>query len=79
MTFHYPPSLIACKRRLTDGPLDALLLNSGDPGTESQKPKVVYKLAASVGNRVTLTDLRRQFRVSTPVKVDVVHVPHIQT
>ena len=74
MTFPYPPSLIACKRRLTDGPLDALLLNSGDPGTES----VVYKLAASVGNRVTLTDLRRQFRVSTPVEV-VVHVPHIQT
>ncbi|KAL1669270.1 hypothetical protein GGF50DRAFT_123363 [Schizophyllum commune] len=63
MTFHYPPSLIACKRRLTDGPLDALLLNSGDPGKESREPKVVYKLAASVGNRVTLTELRRQFRL----------------
>ncbi|KAL1729236.1 hypothetical protein EV714DRAFT_285067 [Schizophyllum commune] len=63
MTFHCPPSLIACKRRLTDGPLDALLLNSGDPGTESREPKVVYKLAASVGNRATLTDLRRKFRL----------------
>ncbi|KAI5900272.1 uncharacterized protein SCHCODRAFT_01085466 [Schizophyllum commune H4-8] len=63
MPILYPPSLIACKRRLKDGPLDALLLNSGEPGKESREPKVVYKLSASVGNGVTLKDLKGQLRL----------------